>query len=65
MKTFITGATGFIGTHLVRRLAQLILQLVKLSKRGDMANTSHTVPAMGLAWKVTNIHTSGVITSSY
>ena len=39
MKTFITGATGFIGTHLLRRLSQTSHQLYCLARQSS--NTQH------------------------
>jgi nucleoside-diphosphate-sugar epimerase len=36
VKTFITGATGFIGTHLVERMAQTEHEVVCLSERRAM-----------------------------
>ena len=39
MKTFITGATGFIGTHLLRRLSQTSHQLYCLARQ--FSNTQH------------------------
>jgi dihydroflavonol-4-reductase len=39
MKTFITGATGFIGTHLLKRLSQTSHQLYCLARRSS--NTQH------------------------
>jgi dihydroflavonol-4-reductase len=39
MKTFITGATGFIGTHLLKRLSQTGHQLYCLARKSS--NTQH------------------------
>jgi dihydroflavonol-4-reductase len=37
MKTFVTGATGFIGTHLLRRLSQTSHQLYCLARKSSNA----------------------------
>ena len=39
MKTFITGATGFIGTHLVKRLAQTEHELICLVRKTSDVQT--------------------------
>ncbi|KPJ64250.1 hypothetical protein AMJ44_13100 [candidate division WOR-1 bacterium DG_54_3] len=46
MKTFITGATGFIGTHLVKRLAQTEHELRCLVRK---TSDVHTLKELGVA----------------
>ena len=41
MRIFITGATGFIGTHLVRRLAQTEHELVCLARETSEVDELH------------------------
>lgn len=54
MKTFITGATGFIGTHLVRRLAQTEHEMVCLARETSNVSTLEEVGAILVTGDVTD-----------
>lgn len=54
MKTFITGGTGFIGTHLVRRLAQSGHEMVCLARETSDVSTLEEVGATCVRGDVTD-----------
>lgn len=54
MKTFITGATGFIGTHVVRRLAQTEHQLRCLVRKTSNIRELEELGAILITGDVTN-----------
>lgn len=54
MKIFITGATGFIGTHLVRRLASAGHQMRCLARRTSRTETVREVGAAAVPGDVTH-----------
>ena len=54
MKTFITGGTGFIGTHLVRRMAQTEHEMVCLARETSDVSTLEEVGATVVRGDVTD-----------
>jgi dihydroflavonol-4-reductase len=56
MKVFITGATGFIGTHLVRRLAQDEHELHCLVRRTSQIRTLEELGAVLITGDVTDMN---------
>lgn len=53
MKVLITGATGFVGTRLVRKLAQANHEVLVLTRNVEKANTHFGVPVKAFAWNPT------------
>ena len=54
MKTFITGGTGFIGKHLVRRLAQTEHEMVCLVRETSDISTLEELGATVISGNVTD-----------